>query len=103
MKTAIGNTETRDSLSIKLDFFTQARLVCASYFAYSFLWQLFFTDDRTEFRVHPFPRLTKMAIGPACWLFTMKICMNPIQEKLCIMSPLHIMSNKSVHLAHDVK
>lgn len=45
MKTAIGDTETRDSISIKLDFLSQAtavaRLVCASGFAYSFLWQLF--------------------------------------------------------------
>lgn len=63
----------------------------------------FFIDDITEFRVHPFPRLTKMAIGPECWLFTMKICFNSIQEKLCTMSPLHIMSKKSVRLENNVK
>lgn len=46
MKTAIGDTETRGSISIKLDLLTQAtavaRLVCASGLACSFLWQLFY-------------------------------------------------------------
>lgn len=63
----------------------------------------FFVDDITEFKVHPFPRLTKMAIGPECWLFTMKICFNPIQEKLCITSPLHIISKKLTRLENNDK